>query len=262
MPIPIFLINLDRSKDRLAYMRRQAAELGLQMERLPAVEGRNVPEWLRSEFTPSTRMSDGEVGCYASHLVAARTIVARDLPYAIVLEDDAELSAGFNAIAARAVASVPADWDYLHLCTRFKKTVVRVVAIDGEHSLVRYPLPPSRTAAYILSNAGARKWLAPMQRVRAIDLDNRFAWQQDLKVYGVFPAIAEGCSGSASTVRAKAPKRQKPSFPSMVYGMFWSMREIGITIYLKAMALDAVNSLRKHATGVARVSVIDNNLMH
>lgn len=224
------------------------------------MEGRNVPEWLRNEFAGSVRMSDGQVGCYASHLVAARTIVANDLPCAIVLEDDAELSADFCAVASEAVASMPADWDYLHLCTRFKKTVVRVADIDRKHSLVRYPLAPSRTTAYVLSNSGARKWLAPMQRARAIDLDNRFAWLQDLKVYGVFPAIAAERGGVVSTIiptiGRKSPRRQVPSFFSMAYGMFWTMREIGTATYLKAVALDTVNSLRKHATGVARVSVI------
>ena len=56
-------------------------------------------------------MSAGEVGCYASHLVVAQQIVARGLPYAVVLEDDVELAPDFKAIIRAAIDAVPTGWD-------------------------------------------------------------------------------------------------------------------------------------------------------
>jgi len=46
----VFLINLDRSRSRLQHMAKQASRLGLAFERVAAIEGANVPDWLRSEF--------------------------------------------------------------------------------------------------------------------------------------------------------------------------------------------------------------------
>jgi GR25 family glycosyltransferase involved in LPS biosynthesis len=41
----IYVINLDRDAERLASIRDNLAKLGLGFERLPAVIGKEVPEW-------------------------------------------------------------------------------------------------------------------------------------------------------------------------------------------------------------------------
>lgn len=52
---PIFLINLDRSPDRLAFMQEQAERLGLKLERISAVAGtRGLPKWLAPRFVSET----------------------------------------------------------------------------------------------------------------------------------------------------------------------------------------------------------------
>jgi glycosyl transferase family 25 len=255
--LPIFLINLDRSPDRLASMQAQADALGFSFERISAVDGRKIPAWLNSEFSNSARMSDGAVGCYASHLLAAHTIVGRQLPYALVMEDDAQLSPDFLSVAERAVSCAPLGWDYLHISSRFKKTVIKVADIDAHHALVRYVLPPCGTAGYVLSNSGARKWLAPMDRVRPNDLDNRFAWQQRLKIYGVYPAIVSQNLERPSTIgRAKIRPHWEPSAVEQLRGLLWTVREIGLGNYLSAKARDAANSMRKRMGRAARIDVI------
>src|SRR5262245_10806925 len=93
----VFLINLDRSVDRLAHMQRQFDRLRMTVERLPAAEGLNIPAWMRSEFKGPHQLSPGEVGCYASHLMVAHKIVAEELSHAVVLEDDAILDDDFPA---------------------------------------------------------------------------------------------------------------------------------------------------------------------
>lgn len=253
--IPIFLINLDRSKDRWQFMQQQAQALGLEFERVPAVEGRNLPEWLKSEFCDD-RMSAGQIGCYASHLVIASMIVGRGLQHAIILEDDATLVPEFLSVAGQAVASAPQDWDYIHLSSNFKKSVIKVAGL-GDHALIRYVENPSNTAAYILSNRGARKWLKPMPRVRPNDLDNRFAWQQDLKIYGVYPALATQREQFASELgRPKVRPRWEPGPLVMLGGRLWNMREIGVRNYVLGAWADALNSFRKRVDGRRRVAVL------
>ena len=76
MPMPtIFFINLDRSQERRALMQAQANKLGLAFERIPAIDGtRQLPGWMVSQFLDDRGLvrgglSEGEVGCYASHLL-------------------------------------------------------------------------------------------------------------------------------------------------------------------------------------------------
>ena len=101
--VPIFLINLDRSPDRLSFMQKQAERLSLVFERIRGVDGvRGLPDWLIPQFLSSdgavaSRMSNGEVGCYASHLVVFQEMVRRGLEAAIVLEDDVTLADDFLA---------------------------------------------------------------------------------------------------------------------------------------------------------------------
>jgi glycosyl transferase family 25 len=255
---PIFLINLDSSKDRLAFMQAQANALGLSFERIPAVEGRNVPSWLKAEFVDSSRMSDGAVGCYASHLIAAQIIVSRQLPCAVILEDDAKLATNFADVIKGAVGCAPPDWDYLHISSRFKKSVIRITDIDETHKLIRYVLPPSGTVGYVLSNSGARKWLAPMPRIRPNDLDNRFAWQQRLKIYGVYPAIVTHDWEMPSTLgRAKKRPKWEPPLLEQLRGNIWTLGEVGLRNYLMAKVVDVANSLRKRLGRPSQIEIID-----
>lgn len=257
--IPIFLINLDRSKERWSFMQRQAQSLGLNFERVPAIVGQNVPKWLRSEFSHDDRMSPGQIGCYASHLLVASMIVGRGLQYAIVLEDDADLCSEFMRVASRAVDKAPADWDYIHLSSTFKKTVIEVDELGG-HVLVRYVVNPANTAAYVLSSRGARKWLTPMPRIRPNDLDNRFAWQQDLKVYGVFPALVTQCTQFKSELaRPKYRPRWEPGPWVMLFGRIWTIREIGVRNYCRASWADALNSIRRRVKGTRHATVLKDS---
>jgi glycosyl transferase family 25 len=123
MSIPAFLINLDRSQDRLRYMQAQADRIGLQVERFPAIDGSAVPDHLRSQFAGS-RLTRGQVGCYASHLCLHERVVRDDLSYALILEDDAELQDDLMLAAEKAMAAAPADWDYIQLSGTFKRPVL------------------------------------------------------------------------------------------------------------------------------------------
>lgn len=100
---PCFLINLDRNPDRLVAATTALAQIGLLPERVPAIEGRALGEaTLRAHdaaarATIGRRLSPGEVGCFLSHLACAQIIVDRDLPFALVLEDDVALAPGTGA---------------------------------------------------------------------------------------------------------------------------------------------------------------------
>jgi glycosyl transferase family 25 len=96
---PIFVLNLDRSVDRWKLASEQMSLAGLTVERLPAVDGRQLSkEELRNK---STRIATylqprGVIGCYLSHRKFWQLVVDRNLDAAIIFEDDVKLVSNFK----------------------------------------------------------------------------------------------------------------------------------------------------------------------
>ena len=95
-----FLINLDGSDDRLAGATALLNGIGLPFERLAAFDGRGIPADRLPDYDPQEcrrrfgrHLSGGEVGCYQSHLAAARRFLASDARFGLVLEDDLGVTA-------------------------------------------------------------------------------------------------------------------------------------------------------------------------
>jgi glycosyl transferase family 25 len=89
-----YYINLDRSVSRRDWFERQARRLGVEFERVAAVDAAALPEselaQLRS--TASVPLSAGEIGCFLSHRRIWQMIAERDDDWAFVAEDDVHFS--------------------------------------------------------------------------------------------------------------------------------------------------------------------------
>lgn len=191
--LPAFFINLDRSANRRTFIEAEAYRIRLNIERVPAVEGLAVPDWLRAEFlnpdnTIASSLIPGEVGCYASHLTVYKRMVLDGLPYALVLEDDVGLSDDLQQTLAETVAAAPAGWDYIHLSGIVRRTVYSVAELSGGRHLVRHSRIPTNTGGYLISLSGAMKMLEPGLRVRPIDQDFRYPWVRGLDFLAVYPS--------------------------------------------------------------------------
>jgi glycosyl transferase family 25 len=158
--IPVFLINLDRSSDRLATMQLRGDAIGLAFNRIQAIDGANVPGWLAPQFLDSP-MSPGEIGCYASHLTVHQRIVDDGLPHALILEDDVRLEPDVLTAAAEAIAAAPADWDCIHLSARWKRPVYPIAHLPGGRRLVRFIRVPLNAGGYLISRARSREDAGP-----------------------------------------------------------------------------------------------------
>lgn len=220
----VFVINLASANDRLAYMRKQ---LGGAFERIDAVRGHEVPERLAINFRGAVPILPGEIGCYASHLMAAEEILARGLPYAIVLEDDAELGLGFHDIVETCLRRLPSGWDIVGLADVKHRPHHRLSQLSSDHYLVRYAHFPKTTTAYVLSQSGCRKLLASRQRRRPVDVDIRYGWEMGLNDYGILPPPARPSNKFASSI----PKSTRQRF-------YWRANPLG---YLKGR----IDGLRK-----------------
>jgi len=159
--IPIYLINLDRSPERLEHMRTQLARFGLPYERLAAVDGsRADAEVLRhARATAGCRpLRPGEIGCFASHYAIWRGMVEQGTPRVLVLEDDIVIDDSFAA-AVEAVAST--DLDFVRLSKLRPATGPALCRLGAFEVIEDFSFPKlSGTGAYVIGLEGARRLLA------------------------------------------------------------------------------------------------------
>ena len=107
-----FLINLDKSTERLASARFQLERNSIPFERVSAVMGAALDKRERMEKYDSIRallangkpLRDGEIGCSLSHCLVYKKMVEEGIDVALILEDDIVLGKEF-ADVVKAVGS-------------------------------------------------------------------------------------------------------------------------------------------------------------
>ncbi len=96
----VYLINLDRSPERLAWMREQCHGQDIEMVRVEAVDAKDLSEEemdrLRSISSGRSSLSGPELACFLSHRKVWGIIASGEEPWAFVAEDDIHLSARFH----------------------------------------------------------------------------------------------------------------------------------------------------------------------
>lgn len=117
--------------------------------------------------------SDGEIGCYASHLGAWKKCVALGRPI-LVLEDDFYLLDGFNE-ALELASQLVGRYGFIRLESlqrgRFRKSDAITVGSHGRFQLHYLRRVPLNATAYALSPAVATQLIAASERFTA-PLDN------------------------------------------------------------------------------------------
>lgn len=256
------MINLDTDRARLDWMTPQLQAAGLDWERVAAVRGDAVPEALRSWFfepgaTASPVLLPGEVGCYASHLLIMRRVVEEGLPHALVLEDDVELKPHLRGVLDQA-GDLPEGWHIVRLSGLVKTAVAHVRPLGDGVELVRYSRVPLGTGAYLISNAGARRFLErPSVRRRPIDADLRRVWECRMRTYGVAPSPVEqdvfqrsSIDGMAARPRRSSRERKGAAdLGTLLSDPFarvaWQARELGPTTWAGCVASNAWSKVSK-----------------
>ena len=198
--LPIVFINLSKDAERRERMTAQFAQMGLTASRLPAVWWGDLSEAEQKTFfcAPQSHgryfkpLSNGEKGCYASHLRSWQQLMDSDAPAMVVFEDDVRLLPDLPQALA-AIEALPTDgsWDMIKLYGREPEKIAdQGPLVQGSLQLISYQRVPSFAAGYVISRSGARKMLeARVPFDRPVDVDIRFWFENDLRVYGVYPSV-------------------------------------------------------------------------
>ncbi len=89
--VKYYYINLDRAADRRERCEAQAAGLGIELERIVAVDGRELSPDALDKFDRAACLREltiNEHACVLSHLRAVETFLASGAPFGIIMEDD------------------------------------------------------------------------------------------------------------------------------------------------------------------------------
>lgn len=195
--IEALLLNLDRDTERREHMEKQLAQAKIAFTRMSGVLGDALPDALRPYFfdasgRPKTTMKRGEIGCYASHLRALMRVASGELgPAVLIMEDDLEIAPDMGAVLAEAVRKAPAGWDILRLSCPSRRAYVPLARVGTGRFLVRYSRIPNSAGAYLVTQAGARKFLERGVRGLTYDDDLRRPWFHKMETFGVLPPPAK-----------------------------------------------------------------------
>lgn len=225
-----YLINLDRSKDRLEQMKTEFGQLGLTFERVPAVDGRLLSQEQIDALTPPVRrweipIPPGEIGCFLSHRKCFEIIANGEDEYAAVFEDDIVLSTQAQKVLSSS-AWIPADADLIKV-----ETFRTVILVDSPAEIAgtncKYARLLSKhlcTGGYIVSRDAARRMLAFMGQV-SVPVDNlmfdpAYEMFAHFNIYQVYPALCKQM-GFDSLIEADRKElrreyKKRPSLPGRI----------------------------------------------
>lgn len=165
------LINLEGSNARLGKARAALDAAGIPFRRLPAFDGRKLrPNELplydaeRASRDYGRKLTGGEVGCFLSHLEAARRFLATDQTYGLVLEDDLDVQPDAAQVLSSLVAALEAgaarkSWLVINLGAPALRLFTPLGAVDAGHHLMRAHYFPVTTTAILWNRAGAEAFL-------------------------------------------------------------------------------------------------------
>ncbi|MER0237487.1 glycosyltransferase family 25 protein [Fulvimarina sp. MAC8] len=215
-------INLDRAKERRAFMERQADRLGLKLNRFKAI---SIDDFSDERFNTLSRnwerpITRVEVALLLSHASLWQRSVEMDQRLAI-FEDDAVMSPRLPSFLARELP----PYDLINLEYYARRKFFHRYGNEGELSYIARDKAGS--AAYIVSPEGAEKLLAALQH-SAAPADAFLYASGRLNITQVEPALAVQAEvlaakgidpGIATATQIHEPRgRLAPTANNWIYG--------------------------------------------
>lgn len=166
----IYVINLNRSTARLAKIAERLDQAQLSFERIAAVDGKEIIEpkeigydQIKNRLHYGRRLTNGEIGCYASHIKALKAFLEENEEYCLILEDDAifpsRIKYDINTILNNITSKKSNHFYTINLCntSEYNKYGHEIVA---EHLRVQKALVfPTLATGLLWSRIGAERFL-------------------------------------------------------------------------------------------------------
>jgi glycosyl transferase, family 25 len=199
-----YLINLDRSPDRLAFMAAQLDAVGLAWTRVAGVDGSSFGElpWAGYDHRAYDRNwgkthHPGEVGCFLSHVRALQTFLRDSAAFGLILEDDCRFDPDLKDLLDDLIGRA-GDWDVVKLAGKHAGMPMTVERLRNGRRLVALLQRQTGSAAYLVNRKAAEVYVARLLPMN-VPYDHTFdqVWRYGLTLRGIVPlAIREGAPHS------------------------------------------------------------------
>ena len=197
----VFLINLDKSTERLEKSSERLAAQNIQFERIRAIDGTKLTDAeVQAHYSSQLNSKQyyrnlgyGEIGCFLSHRLAWQKIVEQNLPYAIVLEDDFQLVGDLSAVF-NTIEFLTFDWQLLKLCAYQNRTrpIKATKQVNEQFDLVLHKKPLTGCCAQAITYESAKRLLRVTEQFGCpVDTQIQRTWQTGVAVYSLMPFIIE-----------------------------------------------------------------------
>ncbi|CAO5677964.1 MAG: hypothetical protein HEEMFOPI_01205 [Holosporales bacterium] len=243
--VGVYVINLDRSKERLEYIMPNLLKLGLPVHRISAVDGKKLSQKdldekvdffaYKTYHRPET-VGPGVVACSMSHIKAWETFLKSDFEFAIVFEDDATFD---PKLLRETVDNLIEDrfiWDVCSFDVLFEKPYVKIKKLPSERFVVHYLAQTAGASSYLLSRKAA---LALIEKSYPIKMtpDDYYtrSWEFGLKFIGVEPRIVKQMDGISDVVSINNVDRKKripePVLTTIKRRIYYFQKRVACTLY-------------------------------
>lgn len=166
-----FIINLDRAPDRWAFVERSFAGTGIEVCRVPGIDGKLLPQpcddypdalYHRYHGRPNT---PGTTGCFLSHVKALKFFLETGDAHGIIVEDDAQLGPKFEKVMAEAMR-YSGEWDILRLTGLSDGMPMRVADLGDGYSLNVSLGRLKGLGVYAVNRKAAERWVETLLPMR------------------------------------------------------------------------------------------------
>lgn len=195
--IPIYVINLDRSTNRLSYMDKQLSKLKMPFTRIAAIDGSQIQHKIlqgyqqqsKHSWVHYTSLSAAEIGCALSWHNAWRIVSTHSSKACVVLEDDVKIHDNFKNVVE--ILFQHLDENIVIDLSGKKGMIEKQRKIINGITLIRYQTPPLRTTGSIYGGGNATKnFLNRIQHFKApVDTLQQMLWLHNVQTW----SLDKGC---------------------------------------------------------------------
>jgi len=199
----VFVINLERNRDRREYMARQLTNHDIPFVFYKGADGgclSSAEKKLYSSFksfkTIGRDMHPNEIGCALSHIYVWKTMIDENIEEALIFEDDVCLSPVFKQIVMQRHDWLPDDWGVLNLAwdTFGVHEFPDMRSIPGypDHRFFKFHVKVERLGCYLINKRAAKRLTKlSFPLIRPSDSLAGDLKKHQQNIYGVMPRIAK-----------------------------------------------------------------------
>lgn len=229
----IYVINLEKSIDRRENVMRQFESKGIKLEFFNAIDGRANNHILFEKYDDKLRiktkgksLTQGQLGCFASHYLVWEKCVQHSKPV-IILEDDVLIFEDRFLSFLKAAEFIDKKYECIRLFDNMSKNhkAISVEEISGI-SIAKFTKGHMRATGYYLNPNGAKKFLRYADTwflTNDIYMD-RF-WDHGVECYGTIPACLSNDPKFNSTIDYIDINSQKRPINVKIRREIFSVRE-------------------------------------